>query len=328
MKIFAFSLREYDEQKFWKEICGNMGIESGFTSDYPTMENAELARGYEAVSIITNPMPKEMLDRFRSLGVKYISTRSIGFEHIDVRYAAQIGMKIAHVTYTPNSVADYTIMMMLMGCRRILPILKRAEIQDYSLKGKMGREISSCTIGVIGTGKIGTTVLQHLSGFGCRLLAYDLYPNKAAEKVATYVPLETLYRESDIITLHVPGMQENYHMINQKVFEQMKDGVMLINAARGMLIDTSDMIAALESGKIGFAALDTVEDEAGLYYLNREGDVLSIHDRAILASFPNVLLSPHTAFYTDQAVREMVQNSIQGLLNFAGEGSNEFEVMV
>jgi len=326
LKIFAFSLREYDEQIFFKEICEEQGLEYGFTSDYPDIENAELAKGYEGVSIITNPMTPELLDRFRELGVKYISTRSIGYDHIDLPYAKKTGIRIAHVTYSPEGVADYTIMMMLMGCRKIIPILHRAKIQDYSLKGKMGRQLSSCTVGIIGTGRIGTTVAHFLSGFGCRLLAYDQYPSEAVKVYAEYTDLETIYRQADIITLHVPGSKDNYHMVDRAAFAQMKEGVMIVNAARGTLIDTADMIQALENGKIGFAALDTIENEDGLYYLNREGDILNNHERAILSSYPNVLLSPHTAFYTGEAVREMVQNSIQGLLNFEKQEPNPFEV--
>lgn len=326
MKIFGYAIREYDEQGYFESICKEKGYEYAFTSDYPSMENASLAEGYDCISIITNPMTPELLDRFYSLGVRYISTRSIGYDHIDMEHARKIGMGIAHVTYNPEGVADYSIMMMLMALRKIMPIMKRAEVQDYSLKGKLGRQISSCTVGIIGTGKIGTTLIEHLSGFGCQMLAYDLYPNDRAAKYATYTDLETIYRDCDIITLHVPGLPENYHMIDASTFAKMKDGVIIINAARGMLIDSDALIDALESGKVGYAALDTVENEAGLYYLNRMGDDLANRQRAILASFPNVLLSPHTAFYTDVAVREMVENSIQGLVNYATGVENPFAV--
>ncbi|MCR5717017.1 MAG: lactate dehydrogenase [Lachnospiraceae bacterium] len=326
MKIFGYAIREYDEQGYFESICKEKGYDYAFTRDYPSMENAELARGCDCISIITNPMTPQLLDRFYELGVRYISTRSIGYDHIDMEHARKIGMGIAHVTYNPEGVADYSIMMMLMALRKMMPIMKQAELQNYSLRGKLGRQISSCTVGVIGTGKIGTTLIEHLSGFGCKMLAYDLYQNDRAAKFATYTDLETIYRESDIITLHVPGLPENTHMINSDTFAKMKDGVIIINAARGLLIDSDALIDALESGKVGYAALDTVENEAGLYYLNRSGDCLANRQRAILASFPNVLLSPHTAFYTDVAVREMVENSIQGLVNYATGAENPFAV--
>lgn len=326
MKIFAYALREYDEQTYFEEIGKRLGVTFGFTSQYPTMENTNLAEGYDALSIITNPMYPELLEQYHAMGIRYISTRSIGYDHIDVACAKKLGIKIAHVSYDPNSVANYTIMMMLMGCRKIMHIMKRADVQDFGLKGKAGREFSNCTIGVVGTGRIGMRVIRHLSGFGVNILAYDLYPNDVAQQYAKYTDLDTLYKESDIITLHAPGSEENYHMINADTFAKMKDGVMLINNARGSLIDTEAMIASLKSGKIGFAGLDTIENESGLYYLNREGDQIDNDERAILQSFPNVLLSPHTAFYTEQAVEDMVGNSIQGLLNFETEGPNEFEV--
>lgn len=326
MKIFAFALREYDEQEYFENICRENGIEYGFTPDYPSMENAGLAAGCDGVSIITNPMYPEILDKFHSLGVKYITTRSIGYDHIDVAYAKSLGMGIGHVTYSPDSVANYTIMMMLMACRRMDYIMRKARLQDFSLKGKIGKEISFCTIGVIGTGRIGQALIRHLSGFGCKLLAYDIHQNEEVKQYARYVSLDEIYAQSDIISLHVPGLPENYHMIGRDEFAKMKDGVILINPARGMLIDTTAMIDAINSGKIGYAALDTIENESGLYYLNREGDVIDNKERAILEGFPNVLVSPHMAFYTEQAVKDMVENSVRGIMNFANGVDNPFAV--
>lgn len=326
MKIFAYALREYDEKAYMEEICEKLQVEFDYTSDYPSLENTHLAKGYDGVSIITNPMYPEILEQFQAMGVKYISTRSIGYDHIDVEYAHKLGMKICHVTYSPNSVANYTIMMMLMACRKIDYIMKKADLQDFSLEGKIGKEISLSTIGVIGTGQIGEAVIRHLSGFGCKILAYDIYKKESLKEFAEYVDLDTLYAQSDIITLHVPGFEENYHMINGASIEKMKDGVIFVNAARGMLVDTKAMINALETGKIGFAALDTFENEKGLYYLNFERDILSNEDFQMLKAMPNVMLSPHMAFYTDQAVSDMVGNSIKGLLLCEKDGDNPFEV--
>lgn len=326
MKIFAYALRPYDEQAYFEQICQANGVEYGFTSEYPSLDNVELARGYDAITIITNLMYPEILDRFHEVGVKYIATRSIGYDHIDVAYANSIGIRATHVSYSPNSVANYTIMLMLMACRKIDYIMEKAKVNDFGLQGKMGRELSLSTIGVIGTGKIGEAVVRHLSGFGCRILAYDLYEKDSIKEIATYVSLDTLYRESDIITLHVPGLEENYHMINAETFAKMKDNVILINAARGMLVDTDALIDALNSGKVDFAALDTFEDEQGLYYLNFEQKPLDNKTLALLKGMPNVLLSPHMAFYTDQAVSDMVGNAIKGLLYFEKEEENPFEV--
>lgn len=316
MKIFFYALREYDEQKYVEKFAGQYAFEYGFTSAYPSMDNVQLAKGYDAISIITNPMYLEILKAFYDVGVRYISTRSIGYEHIDIEYAHSLGMRASHVVYSPNSVANYTIMLILMACRNMPWIMKKADCQDYSLKGKVGKELSTSTVGVIGTGNIGRTVIKHLSGFGCRILAYSLYEDEEVKKYAEYVSLDELIRQSDIITLHVPGNAENTHLIDAAAFDKMKDGVIIVNTARGLIIDTQALIAALKSGKVGFAALDTFEGEAGLYYLNKETQRLDNDNMALLKSFPNVILSPHMAFYTEQAVSDMVENSIKGLLGF------------
>ena len=314
MKIFFYALREYDEQKYVEKFAKQYAFDYGFTSAYPSMDNVQLAKGYDAISIITNPMYPEILKAFHDVGVRYISTRSIGYEHIDVDYAHSLGMRASHVVYSPNSVANYTIMLILMACRNMPWIMKKADCQDYSLKGKVGKELSTSTVGVIGTGNIGRTVVKHLSGFGCRILAYSLYEDEEVKKYAEYVSLDELIKQSDIITLHVPGNAENTHLIDAAAFEKMKDGVIIVNTARGLIIDTQALIAALKSGKVGFAALDTFEGEAGLYYLNKETQRLDNDNMALLKSFPNVILSPHMAFYTEQAVSDMVENSIKGLL--------------
>ena len=326
MKIFFYALRKYDEQKYVEEFAKKYPFEYGFTSDYPSMENVGLAKGYDAISIITNPMYPEILDAFHDIGVKYISTRSIGYEHIDVDYAYSLGMKVSHVVYSPNSVANYAIMLILMACRNMPWIMKKADCQDYSLCGKVGKELSTSTVGVIGTGNIGKTVVKHLSGFGCRILAYSYYEDEEVKKYAEYVSFEELIQKSDIITLHVPGNDENTHLIDETAFKKMKDGVIIVNTARGLIIDTQALIASLKNGKVGFAALDTFEGEVGLYYLNKETQRLDNDNMAILKSFPNVILSPHMAFYTEQAVSDMVENSIKGIIGFECGEDNRLAV--
>lgn len=314
MKLFAFSLREYDEKYYLEKICKDLNIEYDYTSAYPSLDNLHLAKGYDAVSIITNPTDAKMLDTLKSYGVKAISTRSIGYDHIDYKYAEKIGIKVCNVSYSPNSVANYTIMMILMACRKIDYIMKKSSLQDFSLNGNCGRELSLSTVGVIGTGRIGETLIKRLSAFGCEILAYDLYEKDSVKEYAKYVSLDELYAKSDIITLHVPGLPENKHMICSDTISKMKDGVILVNAARGMLINTEDLVNGLNSGKIGFAALDTFENEQGLYYLSYQDKVLPNVDFHLLNGMPNVMLSPHMAFYTDEAVSDMVGNSVKGLL--------------
>ena len=305
-KVFFYTLRPFDEQAIVKDLAQQWGVEYGYTEAYPTLENAQLAAGYDAVSLTPCDMSAPMVQRFHDLGVKAICCRSIGYDHVDLEKARELGMKVSNVDYPPNGVANFAIMLMLMSLRKAGHILKRGEVQDYSLKGKIGRDISSCTVGVIGTGRIGQTVLKHLSGFGCSLLAYALYPNQEVKKIAEYVPLETLLAESDVITLHTNATEENHHLLDAAAFAKMKPGVTIVNTARGKLIDSDALLAALESGQVGAAGLDVLENENGMYYYNRMGDVIPNPELAAFRAMPNVILTDHTAFYTYEDVKSMV----------------------
>ncbi len=327
MRIFIYAARDFDELGYAKEASSKYGIDFDYTSEYPTLENAHLAKGCDAISFTPCDMGKEMIEAFCKVGVRYLLARSIGFEHIDMETAKKCGMRVCSTYYNPNGVANYAIMLMLMCTRNITHILKRAEVQDYSLKGKLGRDISSCKIGVIGTGKIGSTVIKHLSGFGCEIYANDEYENEEVKKYAAYVPLKKLISECDIITLHAPATDETYHMIDKKAIADMKKDVIIVNTARGTLIDTDALIEGLESGKVAYAALDVMEDENGLYYYNRMGDVINNRQMAYLRSFPNVIMSPHTAFYTDNNVHEMIAHNFEGLYSFETEGSYKNEIL-
>lgn len=326
MRLFVYSMRDFDELPNFERFCQKYDIEWAYTKETPCMENLDLAKGYDVVDIITTVIDSKMIDRWHEHGVKCIATRTIGYDHIDCAYAKSIGMGVIHITYSPASVADYTIMMMLMGCRRIKHIMERAAVQDYTLKGKLGRELADCTVGIIGTGKIGKTVLAHLQGFGCRLLAYDICESEDVRALAEYTDLDHIFTECDIISLHAPATEDNYHMIDEKAIEKMKQGVMIINCARGSLIDTEALIDGIESGKIGFAGLDVIEQESGLYYFNRMGEPLNKPQLAILRSYSNVLVTPHTAFYTDEAVANMVENSIVCAKNYMEGKKTPFEI--
>lgn len=316
MRMFVFSMRMFDELPCFEKYWPQYGIEYDYTTETPCMDNLELAKGYDVVNVITTVFDQPMLKKLHDMGVKCIATRTIGYDHIDVDYAKSLGMGVIHISYSPNSVADYAIMMMLMGLRRMPHIMERANIQDYTLKGKIGRELPDCTVGIIGTGRIGRTVIQHLSGFGCKMLAYDLYENEEVKQYAEYTDLDTLLKNSDVITLHAPATDDNYHMIDASAIEKMKQDVVIINCARGALIDTDALIDGIESGKVGFAGLDVVEHESGLYYFNRMGEPLHNPKLAILRSYSNVLVSPHTAFYTEEAVANMAENSIIGAMKY------------
>jgi D-lactate dehydrogenase len=326
MKLFAYALRKEDELGYLDALSHELGFEYAWTPDYPTLENAGLVEGYDAVSVITNPVGPGLLDAYHERGVRGIATRSIGYEHVDLAHARKLGVRVAHAAYPPEGVANYAIMLMMMVLRKAKFVLGQAATQDFSLRGKLGRDLSSCTVGVVGTGAIGACVVRHLSGFGCRILAFDPVEKDEVKQYATYVDLDQLLSESDVVTLHAPGFASNHHMIGAAELARMRKGAVLVNAARGSLVDTPALVDALESGHLGGAALDTIEHEAGLYYLDRSGDVLSNHGRAILSSLPNVIVSPHVAFYTAEDVEGMVRSTTSALLAFSRGEDSPYEV--
>ena len=326
MKVFAYSYRKFDEAPYFEKYCKELGIELGYTEEDPTLENAHLAAGYPYISILLTRVDAALVEEFARLGVKMISNRLIGVDHVDVKRAKELGIRISNAPYSSNCVADYTLMLMLMSIRRMRQILRRNEMNDFTLPGIQGLEMANLTVGVLGTGKIGRTVIRDLHGFGSRVLAYDLYENDEVKQYATYVDLDTILRQSDMLTLHMPLTDENFHLLDREAFAKMKDGVVLINTARGPLVDTNALLDALESGKVGAAGLDVVEDEVGLYHHDWKNTV--IHNRFIplLRGFNNVILTSHKAYYTDQSVSDMVRNSLLGCYNAEHGLPNPFEV--
>ncbi len=307
MKIFFYCLRDFDELPWCQKFSRETGIAFDHAAFYPSPENYCLTEGCEAVSVIPCDMSAPVLREFRAAGIKYVLCRSIGYDHVDIAEAKRLGMRVANVSYPPTGVANYTVMLMLMACRRINQLLDQAAMQNFTLRGKIGTDLSACTVGVIGTGQIGTAVIRALSGFGCRILAHDPRKNQLVQGIAEYVSLERLLEESDVTTLHTNATEQNYHLLGTGAFARMKQGAIIVNTARGKLIDTAALIDALETKRVGFAALDVLENENGLYYYDRTGDPIANREMAVLRSFPNVILSPHTAFYTQSAVENMVR---------------------
>lgn len=326
MKLAVFNHRS-DEAEFFTQFCEKYNVEPVYVKENPTVESVTRVRGCDCASVITTPIGKDVLDALKEAGIKFVSTRTIGFDHIDIEYATKSGIGVGNVTYSPNSVAEYAIMLILMANRKVKTIMTRSMGQDYSLAKVRGHELRKQTVGVIGTGQIGRKVIQNLSGFGCSILAYDKYPYDSVKDIVSYVDLETLFRNADVITLHVPGNDENYHMIDEKAFAIMKDGVTIINTARGTLIDTEALISAVECGKVGAAALDVVENETEIYYKDFKHQPFSHHEMAILNSFPNVIMTPHTAFYTNMAVSDMVEHSILSCLKFVNNEENPWRIL-
>lgn len=326
MKIMFYALRSFDELAYCERFKQEYGIDYVGCSEPMNPGNLELARGCDAVSTTPCEIRPEYLETFAELGVQYLPCRSIGYDHIPLETAKRLGLRVSHSSYPPEGVANYTVMLLLMSLRKMNQIMLCTAAQDFSLPGKMGRDLSCCTVGVVGTGKIGQTVVRQLGGFGCKLLAYDLYPNEELAKTVEYVDFDTLCRESDIITLHLNATPENYHMFDASAFARMKQGTLLINTARGTLVDSGALIGALEQNHLGGAALDVVEDENGMYYNNLAGKALPNREMNILRSMPNVIISPHTAFYTDVNVASMVRSPFEALRLYAAGEENPNEV--
>jgi D-specific alpha-keto acid dehydrogenase len=304
-----------DEAVLFRALSPRFGVVPTITDAPVSEENVELASGNRCISVghkteVTN----STLLALSRAGVKYISTRSVGCNHIDVRFAESVGVCVGTVDYSPDSVADYTLMLMLMAVRHAKSMIRRTEAHDYRLGDVRGKELRDLTIGVIGTGRIGTAVIDRLKGFGCRVLAHDNRP----KTVATYVPLDELLQLSDIVTLHTPLSADTHHLLDRERIAQIKHGAFVINTGRGPLIDTEALIPALESGRLGGAALDVLEGEEGVFYADCTDKPIHSTPLLRLQQLPNVLISPHTAYYTDHALRDTVENSLINCSNFDG----------
>lgn len=320
MKICAYEVRE-DEKKDFARMAEKLQVEIELHDEIPGPDTAALAEGCEGVTMLgMGKIDKELLDMWKSMGVQCISTRTIGYNHIDTDYAKEIGMQVCNAAYPPSGVAEFTLMLMLMCLRNYKQSLWRGQVNDFALQGLQGKEIGSMTVGVIGTGKIGAQVIKYLTGFGCRILAYDMYPNVALKDVVEYVELDELFAKADMITLHTPLLDSTYHLVNAETIAKMKDGVVLINCARGELMDITALIEGIESGKIGALGLDVVEGERGIAHEDHRIDILSNQQMAYLRQFRNVTMTPHMAFYTDVAVSHMVECGVAGLVEMLRNG--------
>ncbi len=325
MKIFAYGCRPYDELSCFEKYSSFFGLDIKCTKLSVSEDNIYLAEGSEYVSVLTNPITDTMLDSFKSIGVKMIGTRTVGFDHIDCKYAKSIGIKISNSSYSPDAVAEFTLMLSLMSLRNMKRIIQRSSINDFTLKGLRGCNLSERKIGVIGTGTIGKRFIELLKGFGCEIYAYDPSPEEIEGVI--YLPLKDLFSTCDMFSLHAPLQSATRHIINRNSLDLMPDGSVIINTARGGLIDSSALIEALNEGKIAACGLDVIEDEFDLYYYNRKADVINNKPLSILRDMPNVIISPHIAFYTSKSVDDMVRNCIQAFINDEAGVENPFRIV-
>lgn len=305
-----------DEKVLFESLAPSLGVSLTTTPEEVTADNADLARGNRCVSVShKTPISNATLLALRRAGVRYVSTRSVGFNHVDVDFAASIGMTVGNVAYSPDSVADYTLMLMLMSLRGAKSTIRRTDAHDYRPEAVRGRELRDLTVGVVGTGRIGAAVIDRLRGFGCEVLAHDIRPRLATAGVE-HVDLDTLVERSDVVTLHAPLNEESHHLLDRRRIARMRPGAYVINTGRGALIETPSLVTALEEGRLGGAALDVVEGEEGVFYADLREREIPNSWLARLQEMPNVLVSPHIAYLTDHALQDTVENSIMNCREF------------
>jgi D-specific alpha-keto acid dehydrogenase len=303
---------EPGEAALFRELAPRFGLALTITDAAATEASVALARGNRCISVgHKTPISNATLLALSRAGVTYLSTRSIGSNHLDSEYAAGVGIVVENVSYSPDSVADYTLMLMLMALRRAKTTVLRTEVHDYRLGDVRGRELRDLTVGVVGTGRIGAAVIERLRAFGCRVLAHDTHPTASVD----YVSLDALLARSDIVTLHTPLNAETHHLLDASRLARIKQGALVVNTGRGPLVDTRALLRALESGRLGGAALDVLEGEEGTFYADCRGRALP-PELVRLQQLPNVLISPHTAYYTDHALRDAVTHSLLNCLEY------------
>ncbi|KRL15998.1 D-lactate dehydrogenase [Lentilactobacillus rapi DSM 19907 = JCM 15042] len=310
MKIIAYGIRA-DEKPFldkWSEE--NPTVEVVSTAELLDENTVDQAKGADGVvTYQQKPYTASVLDKLGSFGIKYLSLRNVGVDNVDATAAKRNGIQVTNVpAYSPQAIAEFTVTQLMRLLRRTPTFDNKMANGDLRWAPDIAEELNQMTVGVYATGRIGRAAIQIYKGFGAKVIAYDIYHNPQLEKEGIYVETpDELYAKADVISLHAPATKENEHMLNDEAFAKMKDGVYILNPARGILVDTDALIKALDSGKVAGAALDTYEDEVGVFN-NNFGSFDKIPDERLknLMKRENVLVSPHIAFYTKRAVRNMV----------------------
>jgi D-lactate dehydrogenase len=322
MKALVYSTKPFEKNHLQK---ANRDHDLIFTEYALNPVTAERAKGCEAIVLFTSDMAdKKTLELLKKVGVKFIATRSAGYDHIDIETAKSLGIKVANVPeYSPYAVAEHAVMLMLALNRNLVIANDLFRKNNFLLDNLTGSELHSKTVGVIGTGKIGETVIKILTGFGCKILAHDILERKEPEQKFnfTYCELDTLLGESDIITLHLPLNAHTRYLIDGNKFKRMKPGVMIINTSRGAVINTTALIHSLESGQVGAAGLDVYENEKPLYFKDLSAVTISDEQFNKLKSFPNVLMTAHQAFLTETALQNISDTTISNLDWFENRGT-------
>ena len=318
MRVAVFNTHSFDRQFLAEANAGRHDLH--FLEARLTAATAALAAGHPAVCAFVNDrMDTAVLHTLADGGTRLIALRSAGFNNVDLATARALGITVARVpAYSPHAVAEHTIALMLALDRKIHRAYVRVREGNFALDGLLGFDLAGKTVGVVGTGQIGTVVCRILLGFGCRVIAFDIAPSSECRALGVvYVTLDELWRLSDVITLHTPLTKDTRHMVNEAAIRQMKRGVMIVNTGRGALVDTRALIGGLKTGQIGYLGLDVYEEEEGLFFEDQSSTVIQDDVFARLLTFPNVLVTAHQAFFTREALRAIGETTIANITAFA-----------
>ena len=317
-RIIFFDIKDYDRE-FFEKYGKNYNFEMSFFKSKLSLENVNLTKEYDVVCAFTNDdIGKETIDAMAENGVKLLAMRCAGFNNVSLKDIKERFKVVRVPAYSPHAIAEYTVGLILAVNRKINKAYVRTREGNFSINGLMGVDLYGKTAGIIGTGKIGQILIKILRGFDMKVIAYDLFPNqKIADELGfEYVSLDELYANSDIISLNCPLTKETQYMINRRSMLKMKDGVILVNTGRGMLIDSADLVEALKDKKIGAVALDVYEEEENYFFQDKSTQVIEDDILGRLLSFYNVLITSHQAYFTKEAVEAITVTTLNNIKDF------------
>ncbi len=323
MKIAFFDTKQYDKDSFEKFKSDDMTFK--YFETKLNIDTVSLALGYDGVCVFVNDtVSSEVIDKLCEYKVKFIALRCAGYNNVDLKYAHG-KIHVFHVpAYSPYAVAEHTMAMLLTSVRRTHKSYIRTKDFNFSLNGLTGFDLHGKTMGIIGTGKIGKIFIDICRGFGMNVIAYDKFPDSASN--IKYVSLDEIYEKSDIISLHCPLTRDTYHIIDESAVEKCKKGVIILNTSRGALIDTEALLEGIKSRKIGAACLDVYEEESDFFFEDFSGHIVDDDVLARLISMPNVLVTSHQAFLTEEALNNIAETTVKNITDFLKNGESENEL--
>lgn len=318
MRILFFDTKTYDKESFEKQTGNYPGIEIDYLKTDLAPKTAPLAKGYDVVcAFVSSDVGSETMDALHEAGVRLVLMRCAGFNNVDLEKAAEYGIRVMRVPgYSPEAVAEHAMALALAANRRIHKAYVKVRENDFSLGGLMGMNFYQKTAGIVGTGKIGAAMAKICRGFGMKVIAYDVYQNPELADFVTYVTLDELLASSDLISLHCPLMDNTYHLINKDTIAKMKDGVILVNTSRGGLVKTNDLIDGIRARKFFGVGLDVYEEETKNVFEDRSDEILEHSTTARLLSFPNVMITSHQGFFTEEALAAISQTTLDNAVAF------------